>query len=203
MSHLAHVELAKAYRLLNHGPTVLVTSAHGGRRNVMAAAWSMPLDFQPPKVAVVIDKTTYTRELVEASGHFALNLPCRRLASVTLAVGNSSGRELAGRETPDDKFSSLNLRTFPASLVDVPLLEGCVGWLECQVIPEPHNHQQYDLFIAEVVAAWADQRVFANGRWLYDEQSDPALRTLHYVAGGAFFAVGEAFDVAPAMPASL
>lgn len=42
------VPLPKSYRLLNHGPTVLVTSAAGRRRNVMAAAWAMPVDFDPP-----------------------------------------------------------------------------------------------------------------------------------------------------------
>ena len=52
------VPLTKAYLLLNHGPVTLVSSAAGGRRNVMAAAWAMPLDFAPPKVAVVIDKST-------------------------------------------------------------------------------------------------------------------------------------------------
>ena len=62
------VPLEKASRLLNHGPTVLVGSAHAGRVNVMAAAWAMPLDFNPPKVAVVIDKATHTRELIDASG---------------------------------------------------------------------------------------------------------------------------------------
>ena len=36
------VDLQHAYRLLNHGPTVLVGSAHAGRINVMAAAWAMP-----------------------------------------------------------------------------------------------------------------------------------------------------------------
>jgi flavin reductase (DIM6/NTAB) family NADH-FMN oxidoreductase RutF len=55
MNERVAVPLAKAYLLLNHGPTVLVSSAHGGRQNVMAAAWSMPLDFAPPKVAVVIE----------------------------------------------------------------------------------------------------------------------------------------------------
>ena len=50
-AHVVPVDLAKAYRLINHGPTVLVSAAHGGRRNVMAAAWNMPLDFAPPKVA--------------------------------------------------------------------------------------------------------------------------------------------------------
>ena len=58
------VPLEKAYRLLNHGPTVLVSAAHGGQRNIMAAAWAMPLDFEPPKVAVVLDKSTSTPHLL-------------------------------------------------------------------------------------------------------------------------------------------
>lgn len=64
-----------AYRLLNHGPTTLVTSAHAGKRNVMAAAWVMPVDYDPPKVAAVLDGSTLTRELVDASGEFGLSVP--------------------------------------------------------------------------------------------------------------------------------
>ncbi|MEQ1633168.1 MAG: flavin reductase, partial [Planctomycetota bacterium] len=41
------VEPKHVHRLLNHGPTTMITTAHGGRRNVMAAAWVMPLDFTP------------------------------------------------------------------------------------------------------------------------------------------------------------
>jgi len=69
------VELKHAYRLLNHGPTVLVGSQHAGRSNVMAAAWAMPLDFDTPKIAVVIDKATLTRELIDASGVLSINVP--------------------------------------------------------------------------------------------------------------------------------
>jgi flavin reductase (DIM6/NTAB) family NADH-FMN oxidoreductase RutF len=72
---------AHASRLINHGPTVLVTSAHGGRRNVMAAAWSMPVEFTPPRIAIVIDKKTFTRELIAASGAFAICLPGTALAA--------------------------------------------------------------------------------------------------------------------------
>ena len=36
--HFTPVPLDKAYRLLNHGPTVLVSAQHAGERNVMAAA---------------------------------------------------------------------------------------------------------------------------------------------------------------------
>ena len=55
------VALGHACRLINHGPTVLVSSEHDGRRNVMAAAWSMPVEFTPPRVAVVIDKSAFKR----------------------------------------------------------------------------------------------------------------------------------------------
>ena len=65
--HIAPVPLDKAYRLLNHGPTVLVSAAHAGQHNVMAASWACALDFAPPKVTVVLDKATRTRELVEAT----------------------------------------------------------------------------------------------------------------------------------------
>jgi flavin reductase (DIM6/NTAB) family NADH-FMN oxidoreductase RutF len=34
------------------------------------------LDFDPPKITVVIDKSAYTRELIEGSGTFAINVPC-------------------------------------------------------------------------------------------------------------------------------
>jgi flavin reductase (DIM6/NTAB) family NADH-FMN oxidoreductase RutF len=58
------------------------------------------------------------------------------------------------------------------------------------LLPEPHNQDHYDLFIAEVVAAWADQRVFSDGHWHFDA-APPELRSLHYVAGGHFYVTGE------------
>ncbi len=179
------VELAKAYLLMNHGPVTLVSTASGALQNVMAASWAMPLDFSPPKVAVVIDKTAFSRELIEASGEFVLNIPSRAIAEQVLAVGSCSGRGI-------DKFAQCGLVAEPASVVGAPLVGGCVAWLECKVIPEPHNEQHYDLFLAEVVAAWADSRVFSGGHWHFPSDD---LRTLHYLAGGNFIATGDAFSV--------
>lgn len=179
------VEFNKAYRLLNHGPTVLISSAHNGKQNIMAAAWVCALDFDPPKITAVIDKNTYTRELIEASGTFAINVPCVAQIDIVKALGTCSGRDLVGI----DKFKQYNLTTFDAQKINAPLLAGCVAWLECKVIPEPHNQNTYDLFIAEVVAAYADERVFSDGKWHFEGHDD--LRTIHHVAGGAFFAAGE------------
>jgi flavin reductase (DIM6/NTAB) family NADH-FMN oxidoreductase RutF len=178
------VPLPKSYLLLNHGPTVLVSSAHGGRRNVMAAAWNMALDFDPPKVAVVIDKATLTRELVEASGEFVLNVPAREQAALTLAVGSESGRGI-------DKLGKVGAEGTAASRVGAPLIEGCLAWLECRVIPEPHIEKTYDLFLGEVLAAWADPAVFSDGRWHFP---DDARRSIHYISGGSFFATGDEFS---------
>lgn len=191
------VPLPKAYRLLNHGPTVLVTSAHNGVRNVMAAAWNMGLNYEPALVSVVIDKATLTRELIEASRKFALNVPARGIASQTLAVGRTSGRDFDHAKHAD-KFAAYGLNTFTGSDPALPLVQGCVGWLECTLVPEPHNQERYDLFIGEVTAACADPRVFADGQWTYSSDTPTELQTLHYVAGGTFLTVADAFEVSPA-----
>ena len=188
-THFTPVPLDKAYRLLNHGPTVLVSASHAGVDNVMAAAWACALDFSPPKVTVVIDKATRTRELVEASGCFALQLPTVPMAALTVGVGTNSATTQPG------KLATHGVELFHAPGYDtVPLVQGCAAWLVCRVIPEPHNQQAYDLFIAEVVAAWADERVFKDGHWHFDEAPQD-LRTLHYVAGGQFYATGASVKV--------
>jgi flavin reductase (DIM6/NTAB) family NADH-FMN oxidoreductase RutF len=180
------VALTKAFRLLNHGPTTIITSAHAGKSNIMAAAWVCALDFNPPKVTVVIDSKTYTRELMEAEGTFAINLPCVKQIELVKKVGGISGRDL-----PDtDKFAEYGIETFAAQEISAPLVKDCVAWLECKIIPEPHNQNAYDLFIAEVVAAHANARVFSDGRWHFDDHDE--LRTIHHIAGGVFFATGQA-----------
>jgi flavin reductase (DIM6/NTAB) family NADH-FMN oxidoreductase RutF len=177
------VELSQANRLINHGPTVLVSSAHGGQRNVMAAAWSMPVEFSPPRVAVVIDKSTWTRGLVLESGHFALNLPCLACVDMAYAVGSESGRDAAAAGT--DKFARHGIQTFDGPVLGLPLVAGCVAWLECRLISEPHAQEAYDTFFGEVVSAQADDRVFTQGRWSFRDDN-AALHTLHHLGAGSF-----------------
>lgn len=187
-SHIAPVELGKAHRLINHGPTVLVSARHAGVDNVMAAAWACALDFSPPKLTVVLDKSAATRALVEASGRFVIQVPTAAQAQLTIDVGTQS---LAA--TPD-KLARAGVQLFDIDGHDVPFVAGCAAWLACRLIVEPHNQQAYDLFIGEVVGAWSDTRVFTDGHWNY-ENADPALRSLHYVAGGHFYAIGAPLSV--------
>ncbi|EKY3242859.1 flavin reductase family protein [Cronobacter dublinensis] len=185
-SFMAPVPLEKAYRLINHGPTVLVSARHDGVENVMAAAWACGLDFAPPKVTVVIDKIARTRELLERSGTFVLQVPTVAQREMTYQLGTLS----LHNEPEKLRLAGAELIEMPG--VDAPLVAGCSAWLACKLIPEPHNQQQYDLFIGEVTAAWADTRVFSDGRWHF-EDAPAQLRSLHHVAGGHFYAIGDAF----------
>ncbi|EQA4286772.1 flavin reductase family protein [Cronobacter dublinensis] len=185
-SFMAPVPLEKAYRLINHGPTVLVSARHDGVENVMAAAWACGLDFAPPKVTVVIDKIARTRELLERSGTFVLQVPTVAQREMTYQLGTLS----LHNEPEKLRLAGAELIDMPG--VDAPLVAGCSAWLACKLIPEPHNQQQYDLFIGEVTAAWADTRVFSDGRWHF-EDAPAQLRSLHHVAGGHFYAIGDAF----------
>lgn len=183
------VPLAQASRLLNHGPTVLVSSARGGQRNLMAAAWAMPLDFMPPKVAVVIDRATHSRGLIEASGCFALQVPCAAQADLTTTVGNRSGQALAAAGS--DKFRAYDIAHFDGPLLGLPLVVGCLAWLECRVIAWPEVQAAHDLFLGEVVSAQADARVFHGGHWHFEHQPE-GLRSLHHLGGGHYVLPGAA-----------
>ena len=180
--HIAAVPLDKAYRLLNHGPTILVSSRHAGVQNVMAAAWACALDFDPPKLTVVLDKNVKTRALVENSGVFVIQVPTVAQIRLTSLVDDP------------DKLEHCAVQLFEMPGHDLPFVEGCSAWLACKLIPEPHNQQTYDLFIGEVVGAWADTRVFSEGHWHF-ETAAPTLRSLHYIAGGHYYAIGQALDV--------
>jgi len=196
MSFFKPVAREHASRLLNHGPTVLVTSrsVDGSKRNVMAAAWSMPVEFMPPRIAVVIDKHTYTRELVESSGVFGICIPAALSVDLTYAVGSISGRVV-------DKFAQYGITPVSGPVLDIPLLESaCVAWLACRLIPESHTQNAYDTCFGEVLAAAADSRVFADGKWMFGPHNQD-LHTLHHLGGGNFVRAGAVLQAHP--PASL
>ncbi|ALM83726.1 flavin reductase family protein [Bordetella sp. N] len=192
-SRFTPVALEHASRLLNHGPTVLVTSAAGGKRDIMSAAWSTPVEFTPPRIAVVIDKSTYTRELVLASGHLGLCVPGAAFADKAYAVGSTSGRDLSEQ----DKFATYAISTVTGPVLGLPLVEeGVAAWLECRVIPERHTEAAYDTFFVEVVSAAADPRVFAQGHWEFNE-NNADLHTLHHLGAGVFVCAGRTVRAQP------
>ena len=76
----------------------------------------------------------------------------------------------------------------------MPFVKGCAGYIVCRARDEQDIEKRYDLFVGEALAARADPRIFDGRHWLY-EKAPKELSTLHYVAGGRFYGIGQTIDV--------
>ena len=161
--------LSKVYRLLEPGPVVLVSSARGGRANVMTMSWHMMVDFEPPLVACVISNRDFTFDILRETRECVINIPTVELAKKVVACGNTSGREV-------DKFKKFRLTPLPAARVAAPLISECYANLECKVVDDSMA-EKYCLFILEVVKAWSDPA-----------KKNP--RTIHHCGRGEFMVAG-------------
>ena len=180
-------ELWKPGNMLYPLPAVMVSLAdQEGHPNIITLAWVGTVCTNPPMVSISVRPERYSYPILKETGEFVVNLTTESMAWATDYCGVRSGRDV-------DKFTQAGLPTFPAEKIGAPLVRDCVAWLECRVIPEANNQQRYDLFIAEVVAAWADTSVFSGGRWHFP---DASRRTIHYQAGGSFFETGRTFECA-------
>lgn len=67
------VEISKAYRLLQVGSTTMISAKYDGVENVMSAAWVGLAGER--KVVAYIGTQAFTRQLVEKSGYFVVQIP--------------------------------------------------------------------------------------------------------------------------------
>jgi len=149
------------YRLLHPKTVFLLTSAgKDGKHNVMSCAWATPASEEPPKVIVCVSKEHYTAELILQTEEFAINIPTKDMVKAIWICGSKSGRSV-------DKFKEAKLKTFKASKVSAPLIEGCVGFIECKVTETIDAGECY-AFLADVIESMADERYFKKGIWTTD-----------------------------------
>lgn len=173
------VSLDKAYRLLNFGPTVLVTSSLAGKPNIMPVAWNMPIDFDPPKVAICIGDGSYTFRIIKKTKEFVINIPPASIVKKVFKCGRISGKKV-------NKFKKFGLTAIPASKVKAPLIGECIGHLECKVIDDSMV-EEYNVFIARVVACSADKGALDK----FVRVDKKAFKTLHHLTGEYFFLPGK------------
>jgi flavin reductase (DIM6/NTAB) family NADH-FMN oxidoreductase RutF len=172
-----------ARRLLGGGPVALLSTAWHGAQNVMPVAFVTPLSIDPPYIGVAVHPARHTHDMIRFSEEFALNIPTRQLLHHVQYLGSVSGAELG-------KLELTKLPTFRARKVSAPLLEACVGWIECG-IEDAYKIGDHTLFVGKVVAASAEQDAFADGAWLL---ADPEERPLHYLGINYYAVLGERLE---------
>ncbi len=111
------VELNKAYRLLQVGPTTMISAKNNGIENVMTAAWVGLVGNN--KVMAFIGPQAFTRSLVEKSGYYVVQIPVVNQMEMVLYAGSHSYSD-----TPD-KNNKIPL--FYQKEFDLPLVKGCAG----------------------------------------------------------------------------
>ncbi len=177
------IPLEKAHRLLTSGPVALITSAYEGKVGIMPASWVMPVSLKPPMLAVSVTPSTFTHELMEKSSQFAVNVPTAKLARMVKLCGSTSSKDV-------DKFKTAGLHPLPALKISAPLVEECIGHLECVVV-ERHKAGDHTLFIAEVRAAQVEVGTF-EGVWLVEKEE---AKVLHHLGGSTYCVPKGRFDV--------
>jgi flavin reductase (DIM6/NTAB) family NADH-FMN oxidoreductase RutF len=175
------IPLRQSNRLLNHGPVVLISCCiENDRYNCLPVAWTMPVRHEPPVVAVVIGKGNYSYTWIRKNGEFVINIPPATMLPVIVECGSVTGAEV-------DKFERFKLVPSPADTVRAPLIEQCIGHLECKVIYEKKMMDTYNIFIANVTSAWAEKTAFDEiWKLKKDEQ-----RTIHHLGGNNFVIDGQ------------
>ncbi len=106
---MKNLTLSKAYQLLEPGPVVMLTTARGGRANVMTLSWHMMMEFEPPLVACVVSNRSHSFAALRATKECVIAIPALELAPKVVQVGNCSGRTV-------DKFKRFSLTPVPAGL---------------------------------------------------------------------------------------
>ena len=164
------LSLSQVYRLIEPGPVVLLSTAYGGRRNVMTQSWHTMIEFDPPLIGCVVSEANHTFTALDKSGECVLSVPTVEIAGAVVGCGNTSGRKV-------DKFQRFGLTPEPAARVQAPRIAECYADLECEVV-DARLKSRYNLFVLRVLKAWRKPAVTAP-------------RTLHHLGRGRFMVAGK------------
>ena len=146
----------QAYRVTPTG-LYLISTAYQGKRNVQFAFRALGISDEPPLLVIGIQDKNFSREMIQKSGEFVLNV-CSQ--NQLRAVDKS--RDLTGRTT-EDKFLALGLDPLPAQIVQAPLVSGCHANVECRVVHE-FSVDGLFLFVGEPLASYVDDQTPPIGR---------------------------------------
>ena len=118
-----------------------VTARHGAEVSIMTANWLTQCSFEPPLLMLAVESGSHTRQVIEGSGAFAIN------------VYETGQRDLAGSlgRTFSKHPEKINDVTWqPGPQTGSPLLDNALAWVECKIVSSMPAGDHV-LFVAEVV----------------------------------------------------
>ncbi len=185
----APLDLSGAYRLLNPGCVVLVSTGDGRTDNLFALTWNMPVRKEPCTVAVLTGKRHFSYPLVERTGEFGINVLDARLVDAIYGCGTTTGH------TGLDKFRAFGLTRQRPRKIKPPLVEEAVATLECRVA-QVVDLGASALLIANVLHAMASTEHCPGGNYSFGS----GLELVHHLGGTRFALSGKEIHARKYMP---
>jgi flavin reductase (DIM6/NTAB) family NADH-FMN oxidoreductase RutF len=165
-------------------PVIIVSCAdESGRANLVTLAWTGTVCSEPPMIGISIRPGRHSHPMIKDTGEFVVNILSAGQVRVVDYVGSVSGRDVG------DKFAAAGLTPEPASLVKAPLVRECPVNIECKV-RQVLSLGTHDLFLGEVVAVHADERVLTP-----EGSLDPGKAQAIAYIGGEYWSMGERLGV--------
>lgn len=108
---------------------ILLTTKAGDTVNTMTIGWgTIGIEWNKPIFIAYVRETRYTKQLLEESGEFTVNIPVGEADSKILGYcGSKSGRDT-------DKIKDLGLTLVESDVIQAPGIEQLPLTLECKVI---------------------------------------------------------------------
>lgn len=162
--------LHKAFTLMESGPVVLLTTANGGKQNIMTISWTMVMDFTP-RFAFLTGPWNYSYQALKKTGECVIAIPAVDLARKVVQIGSCSGAEV-------NKFEKFKLTPLDAENVSAPLIKECYANIECRIVDHIKRH---NIFVLDGLLAWVDNKRTEK-------------RFFHAIGDGRFIADGEVIN---------
>lgn len=171
----------KAYRLLEPGPVVLVstldTVGENIKPNLMTMGFHMVIQHEdPPLIGAIIGPWDHSYAALKKNKECVVAIPTVELAEKVVDIGNCSGDE-----SELDKFARFGLTPVKAGKVGAPLVKECMANLEC-VVEDTKLVSKYNMWVLKVVRGWINPDAKEG-------------KTMHHWGDGTFTLDGEVINL--------
>lgn len=161
-------------------PAVMVSCGDSEENNnIITIAWTGTICSDPPMCYISVRKERHSHDIISRTGEFVINLTTEQLAYATDWCGVKSGKEF-------NKFKEMHLTTEKGQIVKAPLIAESPLNIECKVV-EIKELGSHDMFIAEVVAVNAEEKLIDKGTGAFQFNHSSPLAYSH----GKYYGLGE------------
>ncbi|MBM3330722.1 flavin reductase family protein [candidate division WOR-3 bacterium] len=135
-------------------PMTVVGAEVDGKPNFLAAAWVTRCNPNPPMVLAALGKMHHTNRGIREHREFSISIPSAAMLKLVDYAGLVSGARI-------DKSGLFE--TFSGDLKHAPMAKACGLAMECRLVQVVELTVD-ELFIGEIVSAYADEGILTDGK---------------------------------------